>query len=138
MDQAEKLKAVAERWMEEIWRKRNLDLFNEIHAPNFFDRSPAERASDRLSYRQSIIELYAAFPDWRAIADDFVVDVATGKVAVRWTATGTHRAEFFGILPSGKLLTFRGVEIVRVEGEQIVECWGEWNGIELLRQLGAF
>ncbi len=80
--------------------------------------------------------LQDAFPDLRTTVEAVVAE--GDLVAVRWTATGTHRAEFFGIVPSVKLLTFRGIEIVRVEGEQIVERWGEWNGIELLRQLGAF
>lgn len=123
--------------MEEIWRKRNLAVFDEIHSPTFLDRCPAGRASDRRSYGQSIIELFRAFPDWEAITEDLVVDVTTSKVAVRWTATGTHRAEFFGFAPTHKRIIFRGIEIVRVEGEQIVERWGEWNEVELLRQLGA-
>lgn len=135
--QAKELRAVAERWMKEIWRKRNLALFDEMHAPNFVDKSSAGRAWDRESYRQSIVALFAAFPDWEAIMDDLVVDVTTSKVAVRWTATGTHRAEFFGVAPTDKRITFRGIEIVRIEGKQIAERWGEWNGIELLQQLGA-
>jgi len=137
MDSAEEITAVATRWMEEIWRKRDLAAFDQIHAPDFVDRSSAGRASDRTSYRQGIVELFAAFPDWEAITDELVVDVATNKVAVRWTATGTHQAEFLGVAASFKRVTFRGIEIVRIEGSQIVERWGEWNGIESLQQLGA-
>ena len=129
------IKAVAERWMNDIWRQRNLNVFDEIHAPHFVDHSSGERASDRESYRQSIAELFAAFPDWQAEIDDLVIDEATGKVAVRWTATGTHRIEFMGAAPTDKRITFCGIEVVRVEGGQIVERWGEWDGIALLKQL---
>ncbi|MGH9847095.1 MAG: ester cyclase [Blastocatellia bacterium] len=138
MKQAEELKVVAERWMEEIWRKRDLTKFDEIHSLNFMDKSSAGRATTREAFKKGIIELYEAFPDWEAIIDDLVVDPTTNKVAVRWTATGAHRAAFMGIAPTNKRITFNGIEIVRVEGGQIVERWGEWNGIELLRQLGAF
>jgi steroid delta-isomerase-like uncharacterized protein len=134
---AEELKAVAERWMNEIWRQRNLDVFNELHASNFIDGSPAGRAADRESYKQSVAELFAAFPDWQAVIDDLVIDEAAGKVAVRWTATGTHRAEFMGVRPTCKLVRFRGIEIVHIESGRIVERWGEWDGIELLKQMGA-
>ena len=123
--------------MEEIWRRRNLAVFDEIHAADFVDRSSAGRAPDRTSYRQGIVELFAAFPDWEAITDELVVDVAANKVAVRWTATGTHQAEFLGVAASFKRVTFRGIEIVRIEGSQIVERWGEWNGLELLQQLST-
>jgi len=131
------IKAAAERWMNDIWRQRNLDVFDEIHAPHFVDGSAGKRAADRASYKQSIAELFVAFPDWQAEIDDLVIDAATGKVAVRWTATGTHRAEFMGVAPTGKQITFCGIEIVRVEGGQIVARWGEWDGIALLEQLGV-
>ena len=90
-------------------------------APHFVDGSSGKRASDRESYKQSIAELFATFPDWQAEVDDLVIDEATSKVAVRWTATGTHRAEFMGVAPTGKQSTFRGIEIVRVENGQIVD-----------------
>lgn len=135
MTRLQNIKAVAERWMDDIWRQRNLAVFDEIHTPHFVDGSSGKRASDRESYKESIAELFAAFPDWQAEIDDLVVEEAAGKAAVRWTATGTHRAEFMGIAPTGKQITFRGIEIVRIEGGQIVERWGEWDGIELLGQL---
>jgi len=109
--------------MIDIWQRRNLDDFNELHAPQFVDGSPAGRASDRESYKQSIAELFAAFPDWQAVIDDLLVDEAARKVAVRWTATGTQRGKFMGVEPTGRRVTFQGIEIVRIEGGQIVERW---------------
>ncbi len=64
-----------------------------------------------------------------------MVDEAANKVAVRWTATGSHRESFMDVEPTGKRINFRGIEIVRIERGQIVERWGEWNGIELMEQL---
>jgi predicted ester cyclase len=40
-----------------------------------------------------------------------------------------------GAAPTGRRITFAGIEIIRVENERIVERWGEWDGIDLLRQL---
>jgi steroid delta-isomerase-like uncharacterized protein len=130
------IKRIAERWMQDIWRRRDLEAFDALHAPNFVDRSPADRAADRESYKRSIAELFAAFPDWEAMIDDLVVDEAAAKVAVRWSAVGTQRGEFMGAAPTGRRVRFRGIEILRIEGQQIVERWGEWDGIALLHQLG--
>lgn len=129
------LEATATRWMEEVWRRRDLAVFDQLHAPHFVNRSPAGRGTDRESYRQSVLELFAAFPDWEAEIDDLVVDHAAGKVAVRWSAEGIHRGMFLGAPPSLRRIKFRGLEIVRIEGEQIVERWGEWDGLDLLEQL---
>jgi predicted ester cyclase len=56
---------------------------------------------------------------------------------VRWRATGTHRGTFEGIEPSHQRLEFTGIEIVLVDEGRISERWGEWNGLDLVRQLHA-
>ena len=64
------------------------------------------------------------------------MDEAAGTVAVRWSARGTHRGPYLGAEPTGRTVTFKGVEVLRIEGGRILERWGEWDGIELLAQLG--
>ena len=134
---AEQLRAIAERWMERIWRQRQLDAIDELHAPDFVDRSPAGRDSGNAPYKAGIAELYGAFPDFEGVTEDLVIDPATGKVAIRWTATGTHTAPYLSVAATGKQISFTGIEIIRVVEDRIVERWGEWDGIALLEQLGA-
>ncbi len=130
------LAAIARRWIEEVWRPNDAPPFEELHAPGFRDRgAPSGRGTDRDAYAASIAELFAAFPDFIASVDDLVVDPEAGSVGVRWSASGTHRGVFEGIAPSGRTVAFRGIEIIRVRDGRIVERWGEWDGIDLLRQL---
>jgi steroid delta-isomerase-like uncharacterized protein len=133
---AQRLEAIACRWMEEGWQRGRADVVDELHAPQFIDHDSAGRTPDREGFKEGIIQLYAAFPDFHAVIEDLVVDTGPGKVAVRWTATGTHGGAFLGVPPTGKRIAFRGIEIVRIAGGLIVERWGEWNGIDLLEQLG--
>ncbi|HEY0603798.1 MAG TPA: ester cyclase [Herpetosiphonaceae bacterium] len=133
----ERLRAITEQWMERVWRQRQLNTIDELHAPDFVDRSPAGRDSGNTAYKAGIAELYRAFPDFYAVTEDLVIEPATGKVAVRWTATGTHAAPYLGVAATGKQIMFSGIEIIRVVEDRIVERWGEWDGIALLEQLGA-
>lgn len=136
-DAGDRLRTVARRWIEEVWRPNDGRAVVELHAPAFRDRgAPPGRGTDLAAYAASIAELFAAFPDFSAEVDDLVVDAAAGKVAVRWSAAGTHRGAFLGAAPTGRRVSFRGIEIVRLEGDRIAERWGEWDGEELLRQLG--
>jgi steroid delta-isomerase-like uncharacterized protein len=127
---------IARRWMIEVWQRGNVAAVDDLHAPDFVDSSPAGRAADREGYKAGVAELYAAFPDFCAAVDDLIVDAAAGRVAIRWTASGTHQGAFLGAPPTGRRITFRGIDILRIEGGQIVERWGEWDGIDLLHQLG--
>lgn len=129
------LKALAERWLS-FWQGGDLGCFDEIHSPAFIDRSSVGRSSGRDGFRQGIADLYAAFPDFHGEADRFVVDENASTVAIRWKASGTHKRIFFGVAPTGRRIQFEGIEIIRVDRNQVVERWGEWNGMEIMQQLG--
>ena len=134
---AETLQRVALEWMDRIWRQHEIDAIDVLHAPNFVDRSPGGRGSDNASYKRGIAKFYLAFPDWSADTEDLIVDVRSGTVALRWSAAGTHSAEYLGVPPTQRRITFQGIEILRIEDGRIVERWGEWDGLGLLAQLRA-
>jgi len=133
----DELKAIAGRWMEEVWQKGHVEAIDELHAPSFVDRSPAGRTPDSEGFKAGVAELYAAFPDFRAVTEQLVIDALAGTVAIKWTAAGTHKGAFMGVAPTGRRVAFEGIEILRIENGLIVERWGEWDGISLLQRLGA-
>lgn len=132
------LKEVADCWTEEVWQGRDIDAVDRLHAPDFVDRSnPAGRAPDNAGFKQGLRDLFAAFPDWYASSDDLVADEAAGKVAVRWSASGTHMGPFMGRAATRRRVTFQGIEILRIVDGRIAERWGEWDGLAILAQLDA-
>ena len=134
----EQLHTLTARWMEEVWQKRNLDALDDLHAPDFGDRSPAGRGTDLASYREGVAELFAAFPDFATTTEDIVVDVRAQKTAVRWRATGTHEGAFMGVGATRRRITFAGIEILRLKEGRILERWGEWDALEILAQLKGY
>jgi steroid delta-isomerase-like uncharacterized protein len=127
---------IARRWIEEGWRHGNSGVVDELHAPDFVDRDSAGRPADNKGFKLGIERLYAAFPDLVAEVRDLVVDEEAGSIAVRWSAQGTHRKAYLGAEPSGEKVRFKGIEILRISNGLIAERWGEWDGIDLLEQLG--
>jgi steroid delta-isomerase-like uncharacterized protein len=130
------LEHIARRWIDEGWRRGNSGIVDELHAPDFVDHDPGGRPADNEGFKLGIERLYAAFPDLVAEVRDLVVDTDNGRVAVRWSAVGTHQAPYLGADPSGRSVTFKGIEIIRIRDGRITERWGEWDGIDLLIQLG--
>ena len=48
-----------------------------------------------------------------------------GELAViRWTITGTHKGELFGLAPTGKTIAVSGMDMLRVVDGKFVEHWG--------------
>ena len=130
------LELIARRWIEEGWRNGNSGIVDELHAPDFVDRDSAGRPADNEGFKLGIERLYAAFPDLVAEVRDVVVDTETASVAVRWSAKGTHRGQYLGAEPTGERIRFKGIEVIRIRDGLIAERWGEWDGIDLLEQLG--
>jgi predicted ester cyclase len=150
------LAALARRWVEAGWSAGDGSLpagaiVDELHDPLFIDHDSGGRPPDNTGFRDGIVRLLAAFPDLEARALDVVVEPAatcagasgatsgatlSGTVAVRWAAVGTHRGAYLGAEPTGRRVTFKGIEVIRVRDGRIAERWGEWDGLELLGQLG--
>lgn len=139
---SEDLKQRIIEYGEEIFHKGNLDAIKDFIAPDYVRHtSPGGREGGRdvqgpEDARKSIAAFRAAFPDCHFANDDMLVD--GDKVVVRWTCTGTHRGEFRGIAPTGKRVTFIGINIYRLRDNKIIERWAVEDSVSLLQQLGAF
>ncbi len=131
------LATLVERWIRIGWQIGDAEALEELHTDDFVDHSPSGRLPNLRGFKQGVIELFAAFPDFHATIEDLVVEEHNSKVAVRWRATGTQRGTFEGIEASNQRLEFTGIEIVVIHEGRISERWGEWNGLELLRQISA-
>ena len=89
---------------------------------------------DLKDFKQMESEWYDAFPDTHYTIDDMVAE--GDKVAARVTMTGTHKGEFMGIPPTNKKVKISLIFIDRFAGGKIVEDNGEYNALDLMRQLG--
>ncbi len=131
---ADELKEIANRYIEAGWRKGDVEALDRLLAPGFVNRGSNGGGATAEAFKSGITELFAGLPDFAADIEDILVDASASKVAVRWTGTGTHTGTMMGMQPTGRRMTFRGIDIIRVEGERIVERWGESNAAEAFSQ----
>ncbi len=133
-------KAVVHNFIEEVWHEGNLDSIDKYIAPDYIRHTSHTREGGREvrgldGARQSIAALRTSFPDIHFTSEDVLVD--EDKVVVRWTVSGTHRGEFMGVSPTGKHVSWTGINIYRIADGKIVERWANEDGVSLLQQLGA-
>lgn len=67
--------------------------------------------------------------------EDIVIDTKSQKIAIRWSATGTHRGKFLGVPATGRKIRFAGIEIIEIGNGQVIARWGEWDGLDIREQL---
>jgi predicted ester cyclase len=69
--------------------------------------------------------LHASFSEIQVTVKDMVADEQ--QVATRKEITGIHTGELMGIPPTGKSITLRVIDILRIADGQITDHWGENN-----------
>jgi steroid delta-isomerase-like uncharacterized protein len=129
-------KAVIRRNNEEVQGRGDFDLFEQLFADDFVDRTPQTGwGSDKAAVRGLYIAIRESFPDfWPEIHHQWIDgDVVTTSK----TYHGTHRGDFLGIKATGKKISFDCVDAMRVRDGKIVEHWGAANLLSVLAQLDA-
>jgi predicted ester cyclase len=66
--------------------------------------------------------LYRAFPDLHIAVDDLIEE--GDKMVARNTVTGTHRGEYMGVPPTGKLIKYNEIFVLRFVNGRIAEQGG--------------
>ncbi|HEV2457475.1 MAG TPA: ester cyclase, partial [Ktedonobacterales bacterium] len=120
----EQNKVVVLRRREQIWDKKNVDIIDELHAPDYIGHYSGIlgpiRGRDAL--KQFFAAYLAAFDI--QVTPEFLI--AEGdKVVVHDTNRLKHTGVFRGIPASGKEVTATSTDIYRIVDGRIIEQWFE-------------
>lgn len=125
--------ALARRWHEDVMNNHDLSVLDDILAPST-DFDPADFA-DASSPQQVLGALLVGFPDVHQTVDLIVAQ--DDLVAIRYTATGTHTGEFQGHAPTGKTITWTGMNFYEIACGRITDVWSEVDAQSRSEQLAA-
>ncbi len=118
MSETEENKALVRKFYEEAWVKGNADAVDEFVAADYVEHGLPTGAE---GLKRSITAYRTAFPDWKTTIDDIF---AEGEmVTCRWSTSGTHLGDWFGIPPTGNHFTATGISVLRIAGGKVVENW---------------
>ena len=113
--------------------KKDLTILDEVISPDFFDPSFQLRGPE--GYKQFETDFFNGFPDWIETIEDVIAE--GDKVWVRFTGTGTHKGEWRGLAPTGKKVSFKGVQIWRIVDGKVVAKDSILDLLDALKQLGV-
>jgi steroid delta-isomerase-like uncharacterized protein len=133
----EENKALARRWFEDLFNAGNLEVAEEIVAPDHVNHDPTlPDIPPGPEGQKQIVNLYrGAFTNAHISVED---QLAEGdRVVTRWTGSGTHQGELMGVAPTGNQVTITGITINRVSGGKIVESWTNYDALGMMQQIGA-
>jgi steroid delta-isomerase-like uncharacterized protein len=132
------LKSSVRRWFEQVWNQKNADAIDELFAEGGLgygintDGSPVHGPAE---FRQVQAVFVHMFPDMHFVVEEVLQD--GDMTAARFTVTGTHQGEAFGVPATGKQVRFSGMAMVRWQDGKIVEGWNNFDQFQLFKEIGA-
>jgi predicted ester cyclase len=125
--------ATFRRAIDEGWNQGNLEVIDELFAPDFVEHQPGI-APGREGVKGSIRALRAAFPDLHLAVEDAAA--AGDRVWLRLHGTGTHDGPFMGLPATGRRIDITVIDVVRVANGRLVEHWGVADRFSVAQQIG--
>ena len=130
---SEDLRAIGHR-IAEFYNTGNQAIADEIYDPGFVNHAPyLPNNKDLETCKKCLTETRSGMPDFQISIKDMIAE--GDKLVCRWVASGTHTADFFGIPPTGKKVSWTGMTINRIQSGKVVEAWWNEDISGLLKQL---
>ncbi len=112
-------------------------LLEATTAKDFVEHNPSPGpggGSALANWKQSLGWLKLSFPDMQFNVEQIIAD--GDKAVVYVTIAGTHRGDAMGVPATGRAVVMPAIDILRFEGGKVVEHWGVYDELSMLRQLG--
>ena len=134
---SEESKATMRRYFLDAFEQGNIDLLDELLAPDYVNHTPAtpDLPTGPEGVKGVVTMFRSAMPDLRVLIEDMIAE--GDKVATRYTLEGTHEGELFGVPPTGQRLSIESITVERVSDGKIIEHWRITDELGMMQQLGA-
>lgn len=129
------------RWME-MWNG-DLDAADEIFADDCLAHTAPSDVGEPPVYRgpnemRNFVEMGRAIFNEVTFQAEGDLIVEGDQLATRWIAEGTYAGGMPGATASpGAPITFRGVDVWRIENGKVTEYWVSSDGLHFMAQLGV-
>jgi predicted ester cyclase len=131
-------KAMARR-ANAIWASGNSDRLEDIFTDGYVNHQEPDieggvSAKNLQVYKELLARYHSTFSGSR---NEVLMQIAERDwVATRWRFWATKTSEDPGVQPTGKEVTWTGIQIDRFENGKIAESWDDWDKYSLFAQLG--
>lgn len=117
--------ALARRWFQEIWVAGGEAVVDQLLSSDSIGWMEGRTITGPTDFKDARRTLLHVFPDLSIRVEDVIEQ--DDKVAVRWTASATHRGEGLGMPPTNRKVAFRGMTWLEFRDGRVVRGWDSWN-----------
>jgi predicted ester cyclase len=123
---------VVRRFFDEAASKQNLEILNEIFAPEFDNHGFKDSKKGPDGVKDVLTEMRNAFPDMNVVVEDCLP--AGDCVVTRGYLEGTHQKPYMGIEPRGEHVQVPFIDIWKFKNGKVTEYWLQMDMFGLAQQ----
>lgn len=123
---------IARRYVVEVLEEGNVDVLHGLVSKDVVRRGPMGEVSGIDALAMQIQD--DRFSDVCIVIGDIIA--TTEQAVIQYTWHAVHRGELFNIAPTDRRIQIPVVEILRIEGQRIVESDVSFDVYSLFEQLG--
>ena len=129
-------KKIIRRYIEEIENTGDVTNIHEFISEDYVEVHDGERYQLGIQGAiDHVLGVRRVFPNLKLTIEN---QISEGEwVATVYSVTGTFKEEWFGMKPSGKPITFTGVNMDRIKDGKIIEHGGASNLLDPLLKSGV-
>ena len=110
-------------------------MAGEIVAADYYNHDAPDPNLGLEGVKAGVTSFKNAFPD---VQLKIAFQLAEGdKVATRYTWSGTHQGEYFGIPTTGKRVNWTATVTFKITDSKIREAWINYDRLGVMQQLGV-
>lgn len=131
-------KALSARSLE-FWSTGDLSNISAVFADDYQNHQAPDveggpKTIDLAEWSSVVSGFHASFPQTRVTI--FLQTADQHYVTTRWGFEGVQSGEYLGLAPTGKTVSWTGIQIDRFEDGKIAETWVNWDMYSMFKQLG--
>ena len=126
-------KKVVRRYWNGKWNERRPEILDELQTVDVAYHGTSMNMNGIEEYKEVYSSFLSAFHDTQITIEELIAE--GDKVVSRVSMNGTHKGEFDGIPPTGKVFTISAFTIFRLVDGRIVEEWEGFDELGLMHQL---
>jgi steroid delta-isomerase-like uncharacterized protein len=131
---SEENKALARRFLR-MFELGDPSMADEIVAADYYNHDAPDPKIGLEGIKAAVTRFKQSLPDAQV---KIAFQIAEGdKVATRYSWSGTHQGEFFGIPATGKRVNWRVTVTFRIADGKIHESWINYDLLDVMQQLGV-
>lgn len=118
------------------WNSHDLDVVLPYYSEDYegVDIGDPRVQRGRNTVKDMLLRYWQAFPDLFFTVQSTVAE--ENRIAISWSAEGTHQGQIMHIPPTGHRVEVRGISIIEVQDDLVFRGQYIWDLAGMLRHMG--